>query len=182
MNIDTILTTSREEKNAFDIIEKLYNRIKKMPTDCSLFMLFFNTEIKDWIEEYVGDIKEDNPNSLEVCNLSKIIIRSETLNAELELVFLLMNNKKENGKVELNIICENMIFTQYKNDFLNRKNEPIRTVNIEDFDQDIISSIYDMLFETEGSVDIFFIKEVELAIKQLIIEYMDICIKVKNLE
>ena len=161
MNIDTILTTSREEKNAFDIIEKLYHRIEKMPTDCSLFMLFFNTEIKDWIEEYVGDIKEDNPNSLEVCNLSKITIRSETLNAELELVFLLMNNKKENGKVELSII---------------------RTVNIEDFDQDIISCIYDMLFETEGSVDIFFIKEVELAIKQLIIEYMDICIKAKNLE
>ena len=67
--------TNTAEKELFDIVTNLSRRLKIMPEDNSILLTYFNSSLKEWISENIGDIKKENDSALEVSTLSKILIK-----------------------------------------------------------------------------------------------------------
>ena len=169
------------KNNTFDIVTDLFNRLKIMPEENSRLLTFFNLIIKDWISENIGDIKNEDDSSLEVSMLSEILIHLPITNEEINLEFITFLSKKENGNLELHVICKDIKYKKYNRGLLFNKNKIIKDQSIDDsLESDIITYIYSVLFEVNRERDIVIIDKIISDIKKLITEYMDLCIKSGN--
>ena len=168
------------KNNTFDIVTDLFNRLKIMPEENSRLLTFFNLIIKDWISENIGDIKNENDSSLEVSMLSEILIHLPITNEEINLEFITFLSKKENGNLELHVICKDIKYKKYNRGLLFNKNKIIKDQSIDSLESDIITYIYFVLFEVNRERDIVIIDKIISDIKTLITEYMNKCIEFRN--
>lgn len=168
------------KNNTFDIVTDLFNRLKIMPEENSRLLTFFNLIIKDWISENIGDIKNENDSSLEVSMLSEILIHLPITNEEINLEFITFLSKKENGNLELHVICKDIKYKKYNRGLLFNKNKIIKDQSIDSLESDIITYIYFVLFEVNRERDIVIIDKIISDIKTLITEYMNKCIESRN--
>lgn len=168
------------KNNTFDIVTDLFNRLKIMPEENSRLLTFFNLIIKDWISENIGDIKNEDDSSLEVSMLSEILIHLPITNEEINLEFITFLSKKENGNLELHVICKDIKYKKYNRGLLFNKNKIIKDQSIDSLESDIITYIYFVLFEVNRERDIVIIDKIISDIKTLITEYMNKCIESRN--
>ena len=168
------------KNNTFDIVTDLFNRLKIMPEENSRLLTFFNLIIKDWISENIGDIKNEDDSSLEVSMLSEILIHLPITNEEINLEFITFLSKKENGNLELHVICKDIKYKKYNRGLLFNKNKLVKKANIDNFDSELVSYIYVILFEVKDGMDIASRDKIETDIRQIVTEYMDLCIKSGN--
>lgn len=168
------------KNNTFDIVTDLFNRIKIMPEENSLLLTFFNSIIKDWISENIGDIKNEDDSSLELSMLSEILIHLPITNEEISLEFITFLSKKENGNLELHVICKDIKYKKYNRGLLFNKNKIIKDQSIDNLESDIIPYIYAVLFEGYRGLDIVIRDKIISDIKTLITEYMNKCIESRN--
>lgn len=181
MNNETKVEVLNDLKNnTFDIVTDLFNRIKIMPEENSLLLTFFNSIIKDWISENIGDIKNEDDSSLELSMLSEILIHLPITNEEISLEFITFLSKKENGNLELHVICKDIKYKKYNRGLLFNKNKLVKHSNIDNFDSELVSYIYVILFEVKEGMDIAIRDKIETDIRQIVTEYMDLCIKSGN--
>lgn len=172
--------TNTAEKELFDIVTNLSRRLKIMPEENSRLLTFFNLIIKDWISENIGDIKNEDDSSLEVSMLSEILIHLPITNEEINLEFITFLSKKENGNLELHVICKDIKYKKYNRGLLFNKNKIIKDQSIDSLESDIIPYIYFVLFEVNRERDIVIIDKIISDIKKLITEYMNKCIEFRN--
>lgn len=172
--------TNTAEKELFDIVTNLSRRLKIMPEDNSILLTYFNSSLKEWISENIGDIKKENDSALEVSTLSKILIKIPVANEELNLTIITFVTENERGNLELHMICKDMEYKKYNQGLLFNKNKLVKHSNIDNFDSELVSYIYVILFEVKEGMDIAIRDKIENDIRQIVTEYMDLCIKSGN--
>ena len=78
------------------------------------------------------------------------------------------------------MICKDMEYKKYNQGLLFNKNKLVKHSNIDNFDSELVSYIYVILFEVKEGMDIAIRDKIETDIRQIVTEYMDLCIKSGN--